>query len=83
VGPASYDPNYDILHKNAPNITSVSKKLSARPVPKKALENFISTIFSSPVREELIQHSTTEELSRDISKSSLNNKHLRLGKAMF
>lgn len=25
VGPASYDPNYDILHKNAPTVTSVSK----------------------------------------------------------
>lgn len=47
VGPGTYDPNMDAVHKKLPNLTVLHKKSSTKPVPKKALESFINTIFSA------------------------------------
>ena len=44
VGPATYDPNQDAIHKRLPALKIVKKEPS-KPVPKKALESFINTIF--------------------------------------
>ena len=44
VGPATYDPNPDVTHRRLPALKIV-KKEPAKPVPKKALESFINTIF--------------------------------------
>lgn len=86
VGPGSYDPNFDAVHKRLPNLTVIQKNKSNRPVPKKALESFINTIFSSNTvtggakSPDLM---TNHELSRERSNTALKAKHLRLGKAMF
>jgi len=45
VGPATYNPNLDSVHKRLPNLTVLIKKEPLKPVPKKALESFINTIF--------------------------------------
>jgi hypothetical protein len=44
VGPATYNPNQDAVHKRLPAL-KIMKKEPAKPVPKKALESFINTIF--------------------------------------
>ena len=45
VGPATYNPNLDSVHKRLLNLTVLIKKEPLKPVPKKALESFINTIF--------------------------------------
>jgi hypothetical protein len=44
VGPATYDPNQDAIHRRLPAL-KIMKKEPSKPVPKKALESFINTIF--------------------------------------
>ena len=44
VGPATYNPNTDAIHRRLPALKIVKKEPS-KPVPKKALESFINTIF--------------------------------------
>jgi hypothetical protein len=44
VGPATYNPNQDAVHKRLPAL-KIMKKEPVKPVPKKALESFINTIF--------------------------------------
>ncbi len=78
VGPGTYNPNLDSVLKKLPTLTVIKKKQSIRPVPKKALESFISTVFSSPV-----QASPEGGLARDKSNSSLKKSSVRHGKALF
>ncbi len=86
VGPGTYDTNLDSVHKKLPNLTIIQKKQPHKPVPKKALESFIDTIFSSDTSRLMGAHDTSftdRELTRERSGSHLRNKNLRLGKAMF
>jgi hypothetical protein len=37
----------DAVHKKLPSLATIQKKADIKPVPKKALESFINTIFQT------------------------------------
>lgn len=53
VGPGSYDPNPNAIHKNLPSLTIPGgKSAGATHGPKKVLENYIANIFVPKGRSE-------------------------------
>jgi len=65
--------------KKLPTLAVIKKKQTARPVPKKALESFISTIFSTPAPASPEPEGT---LTKERSHTTLK-KQVRHGKALF
>lgn len=79
VGPGTYNPNMDSVMKKLPTLAVIKKKQNARPVPKKALESFINTIFSTPAPASPEPEGT---LTKERSHTTLK-KQVRHGKALF
>jgi hypothetical protein len=57
----------------------MNKKPTNKPVPKKALENFINTIFTPNINSDI----NASDMNRERSSTTLQKKHRRFGKVSF
>ena len=86
MGPGSYNPNQDTIHRKMPSLTfSFGSNIGAfggKGGPKKVLENYISNIFTTSLNP---LHDYLNESSQELnmtSMASLRSKNLKLGRAL-
>ncbi|CDW85466.1 UNKNOWN [Stylonychia lemnae] len=76
VGPGTYNPNVNLLHKNLPQL-SFASNVQVSQGPKKALEKYIANIFQSHRR--MNSTAITTEQSMDDFNYTKNTKRVKLG----